>query len=131
MEQNNRINQVVNTAIENIKKVIDTDTIVGKSLQTEGGTIIPITKVSIGFVAGGGEYPAEDKQIKQTDNYPFAGGTGAGVCVQPIGFLVIKGGKVDLVKVDGSTPLNKFIENLPNTVEAITEAIKENKNAKN
>ncbi len=131
MEQKNRINQVVDTAIENIKKVIDTDTIVGKSLQTDGGTIIPITKVSIGFVAGGGEYPAEDKQIKQTENYPFAGGTGAGVCVQPIGFLVIKGGKIDLVKVDGSTPLNKFIENLPNTVEAITEAIKENKNAKN
>lgn len=129
--ENNRINQVVNTAIDNLKKVVDSDTIIGKKIETEGGIILPITKVSVGFVAGGGEYPADDKQIKQTENFPFAGGTGAGVCVQPIGFLVVANGKVNLLKVDGSTPLNKIIENIPKAAEAIAEAIKENKDAKN
>ncbi len=132
MEQKykNRIEQVVDSAIDNLKRVIDTDTIVGQKIETQSGSILPLTKVSIGFVAGGGEYSSDEKQVKQTENYPFAGGTGAGVCVQPIGFLVIENGKVSLLRVDGKTPLDKLIENIPKAAEAITEAIKDNKNEK-
>lgn len=125
MERSNKIEEIVNSAVEKIKKVIDSSTIIGEKIETKAGVVIPLTKVSIGFVAGGGEYSSDDKQIKSTGDYPFAGGTGAGVCVQPIAFLTIEGSKIGLIKVEGKTTLDKFIDIIPKVTEAVTDAIKE------
>ena len=99
IKQNNKIEEIMNSAIERIKNIIDTNTVVGEQIKTPKGFVIPLTKVSIGFVAGGGEYSSDDKQIKTTNAYPFAGGTGSGVCVQPIGFLSVEDGKINLIKL--------------------------------
>ena len=131
MEQKNRIEQIMNSAIEKLKGMVDSNTVVGEPISTPNGFVIPLTKVCIGFVAGGGEYSAGEKQIKTINNYPFAGGSGSGVSVQPIGFLCVEGSKINLIKVDGKTPLEKLIDNIPKVTEAITNAIKENKCEKN
>ena len=131
IKQNNKIEEIMNSAIERIKNIIDTNTVVGEQIKTPKGFVIPLTKVSIGFVAGGGEYSSDDKQIKATNAYPFAGGTGSGVCVQPVGFLSVEDGKINLIKLDDKTALEKVIDALPPITMAITSAIKENKCEKN
>ena len=131
IKQNNKIEEIMNSAIERIKNIIDTNTVVGEQIKTPKGFVIPLTKVSIGFVSGGGEYSSDDKQIKTTNAYPFAGGTGSGVCVQPIGFLSVEDGKINLIKLDDKTALEKIVDALPPLAMAITSAIKENKCEKN
>lgn len=126
---NNKIEDIMNSAVERIKNIIDTSTVVGEQIKTPTGFVLPLTKVSIGFVAGGGEYSSDEKQIKATNNYPFAGGTGSGVCVQPMGFLCVENGKISLIKMDDKSPLEKIIDTVPEVTMAITNAIKENKNA--
>lgn len=125
MEKSNKIQEIMNNAIEKIKNVMDTSTVVGEPIKTPSGYVIPLTKVSIGFVAGGGEYSADDKPIKTTGDYPFAGGTGAGVCVQPIAFLSVEDSKIGLIKVEGKTTLDKLVDIIPKVTESITDAIKE------
>lgn len=126
---NNKVEDIMNSAVERIKNIVDTSTVIGEQIKTPKGFVLPLTKVSIGFVAGGGEYSADEKQIKATNTYPFAGGTGSGVCVQPMGFLCVEDGKISLIKLDDKSPLEKIIETIPEVTMAITNAIKENKNA--
>lgn len=83
------IESVMSTTMENIRSMIDVNTIVGDAITTaDGSTVVPISRVSFGFVAGGGEYALSNRARDEQKPLPFAGGTGAGVTVQPIGFLV-------------------------------------------
>ena len=84
------IENIMTTTMENIRDMVDVNTVVGEAIATsDGSTVIPVSRVAFGFVAGGGEY----KCAKQAAEAPsFAGGTGAGVSVQPVGFIVINGG---------------------------------------
>jgi len=127
--------------MENIKEMIDVNTIVGDAVQTaDGSVIIPISKVSFGFVAGGGEYKEKSKDQRQGKNnsdgdsapssMPFAGGTGAGVSVNPIAFLVVGEGKIRLLPVQFSSPTDRIVELVPQLLEEIKSMIgqkKENK----
>ncbi|HNR05101.1 MAG TPA: GerW family sporulation protein, partial [Bacillota bacterium] len=83
------VQSLMKTTMENIKNMIDVNTVVGDAVETKDGTVIvPVSKVSFAFIAGGGEYTgATDKNEEDASKYPFAGGSGAGVTVQPIGFL--------------------------------------------
>ncbi len=95
-----------------------THTVVGEAVQTQdGSTIIPISKVSFGFVAGGGEYAMAHTQ--QTEEMPFAGGAGAGVSVQPVGFLVCSQNGVRLLSASCASPMERFVEMLPQALEGI------------
>ena len=110
----NRIEEVMNSAMENLRPLIDVDIVIGKAIEKEDITIIPLSKVTMGFVSGGGEYYSELKEIKKETEYPFSGGSGGGVSLHPIGFLIIKNGCVDLVKIDSKSALEKMIEALRN-----------------
>ena len=129
-KRTNKIEEIMNSAIDKIKNIVDTNTVVGEQIKTPTGFILPLTKISIGYVAGGGEYSAGEKQIKTINSYPFAGGTGSGVSVQPVGFLCVEDGKISLLKLDGKTPLEKIMDTIPHITEAITSAIKEKKDEK-
>jgi len=121
------------TTMENIKEMIDVNTIVGDAVETaDGNVIIPISKVSFGFVAGGGEYKDGNKDQKQgrgsvesesSSSLPFAGGTGAGVSVNPVAFLVVGGGNVRLLPARFRTSTDRFIEMLPQLIEDIQSMI--------
>ncbi len=133
------IENIMKTTMENIKDMIDVNTIVGDAVETaDGNVIIPISRVSFDFLAGGGEY--KDKKSKQsqssdggndsTSTMPFAGGTGAGVSVNPIAFLVVGGGKIKLLPVNFNTPADRIVELVPQIVEDIQSMLGYNKGNK-
>ncbi|MCY0882123.1 MAG: GerW family sporulation protein, partial [Firmicutes bacterium] len=92
------IEGLMQTALQSIKGMIDVNTIVGDPVKTpDGSTIIPISRVSVGFAAGGAEY-GPGPTLK--DRYPFGGGSGAGVSVHPVAFLVAYQGNVRLLTLE-------------------------------
>ena len=107
------IETIMSTTMENIRDMIDVNTVVGDAVTpAEGTVIIPISRVSFGFVAGGGEYSLKTPQPAAND-LPFAGGTGAGVTVQPMGFLVVKNDQVRLTPAQYYAPVDRVIEMIP------------------
>lgn len=107
------IETIMSTTMENIRDMIDVNTVVGDAVTpAEGTVIIPISRVSFGFVAGGGEYGLKTPQPVAGD-LPFAGGTGAGVTVQPMGFLVVKNDQVRLTPAQYYAPVDRVIEMIP------------------
>ena len=111
------IESLMGTSMESIREMVDVNTVVGDPVQTQdGSTIIPISKVSFGFVAGGGEYAGG--MPPQTD-MPFAGGAGAGVTVCPMGFLVCSPGGVRLLSASCASPMERMVEMLPQALESI------------
>ena len=123
----NKIKDVMDTAMENLKPLIDSNIIIGKTIKSDELEIIPITKVTLGFVSGGGEYYSELKEIRKETEYPFSGGCGGGVSVQPIGFIVVKKDKVELIKIDQKSAIEKLIEAIPEIANFISKNIsKEN-----
>ena len=118
--QQHPIDNMMQTTMENIRSMVDVNTVVGAPVTgTKGTTIIPISKVSFGFIAGGGEYAADESRSRSLANegFPFAGGTGAGVSVQPVGFLVVSGEEVRMLPAQPLTVADRMVELLPGVVE--------------
>ncbi|MGN1212738.1 MAG: GerW family sporulation protein [Christensenellales bacterium] len=119
--QDNKIENLMEQAIEKIKKIIDVDTIIGKPINCIDGTmIIPITKVSVGFVAGGGEYSQNIPPKNEQKQYPFAGGSTAGFSINPVGFLIGSGKNIKLVTMDHKNTFEEIVK----IVENITSKLK-------
>ena len=116
---NNKIKDVLDTAMDNLKPLIDSNIIIGKTIKSGDMEIVPITKVTLGFVSGGGEYYSELKEIRKETEYPFSGGCGGGVSVQPIGFLVVNKGCVELIKIEQRSAIEKLIELIPELTKFI------------
>lgn len=128
-EEEKTVTGFVSRTIEQIKSMVDSDVVVGKEIYHEDGKIVlPVSKVSVGFVSGGGEYGKENNKIA-----PYAGGSGAGFSVIPMGLVVVDNGKVDYVKISQAEPLMKLIDILPETINAILKKVnkKDNKDDKN
>ena len=114
------IDNMMQTTMENIRGMVDVNTVVGSPVTgTKGTTIIPISKVSFGFIAGGGEYTAEEGRGRSlpAEAFPFAGGTGAGVSVQPVGFLVVGDGTVKVLPAQSNSAMERVVELLPQLIE--------------
>jgi len=114
------IDTMMQTTMEQIRSMVDVNTVIGSPVTgAKGSTIIPISKVSFGFVAGGGEYTADDHRSRtvSSDNYPFAGGTGAGVSVQPVGFLVVAEDSVKVLPAQSNSAIDRIVELLPQLME--------------
>ena len=127
------IESIMTTTMENIRDMVDVNTVIGEPVTTQdGSTIIPISRVSFGFVAGGGEYrcPAPTKLADAAcERMPFAGGTGAGVTIQPMGFLVSSASSVRLLPAQPYAPADRIIELAPQLMCELKEFLK-NKNAR-
>ena len=121
------IESIMTTTMENIRDMVDVNTVVGEAIVTgDGSTVIPVSRVAFGFVAGGGEY----KGAKQAAGAPsFGGGTGAGVSVQPVGFIVVSEGQVRLLPAQAYAPVDRIIEMVPQLMAQIKTAL-ENRAAK-
>lgn len=128
---NSKIEEVMSAAMKNLRSLVDVDVVVGEPIKStsEKLTIIPLTKVSMGFVSGGGEYYSEIKELKKDREYPFSGGSGAGLSLQPIGFLVIDKTDVKIIKIDQKSAIEKLIEIVPEVANFISKNLnKSNKN---
>ena len=112
------IESLMGTSMESIREMVDVNTVIGDPVQTQdGSTIIPISKVSFGFVAGGGEYAGGVPA--QRDGMPFAGGAGAGVSVHPMGFLVCSQNGVRLLSASCASPMERIVEMIPQALEGL------------
>ena len=106
------IYNLIDGAMEKIKTIVDSSTVIGEKVITEDGTIIiPISRVSVGYVVGGGEY-ADLSARRVANHFPMAGGSSGGMSVSPVGFLVESKGEVKFVNVENKslyqTVLNLF-----------------------
>lgn len=119
MKSNHEQINEINDTLKHVKNIIDTDTIVGKEIKTSDGvTIIPISKVIVGYIGGGGEY--FDIKVKKNDA-PYASGCGTGAYIKPIGFLVVKNdNSVKFIEVDKNIDLNKIMEYAEKIVESLS-----------
>ncbi len=114
------------TAMNSIQDMIDVNTIIGEPIETSNNiVIIPISKVSFGFAAGGSEFKGEtvdeytkrDKEEQVQYRLPFGGGSGAGVTINPIAFLVIQQNNVKLMPVNHASSLDKLLDYVPDIIE--------------
>lgn len=114
------------TTLENIRDMIDVDTVIGEAITTQdGSTVIPISRVSFGFVAGGGEYRcAGQRHSDENNRMPFAGGTGAGVTVHPLGFLVSSQDSIRMLPAQVYAPTDRVIELVPQLMCEIKNMLK-------
>ena len=116
------IQGLMKTAMESIKDMVDVNTIVGDAVETPDGTvIIPISRVAFGFAAGGGDYPPEDSAATQAGQ-AFGGGSGAGVSVKPVGFLVCSPTNgVRFMPVDSNVLYDRIFDLVPQLINKISE----------
>ncbi|MDO4618951.1 MAG: GerW family sporulation protein, partial [Clostridia bacterium] len=117
---------IMDTAMSNIKSMIDVNTVVGNAVTTPDGTvIIPISTVSFGFGAGGSEVQVKKPNIVDGAQNPlFGGGAGGGANIKPVAFLVVGNGNVRLLPItETSSPVDKLIDLMPEMVDKVNNAI--------
>ena len=116
------------TAMNSIQDMVDVNTIIGEPIETSNNmVIIPISKVGFGFAAGGSEFKGETldeytkKEKEEAIQYrlPFGGGSGAGVSISPVAFLVVSPNNVKLLPVNHSSALDKLIDYVPDLMEKV------------
>lgn len=120
------IEGLMTTAMSSIQNMIDVNTIIGEPIETSNNmVIIPISKVSFGFAAGGSEFKGETieeynkKEKEESIQYrlPFGGGSGAGVTINPVAFLVVQSNTVKLLPVEHTSYIDKLLDYIPDLME--------------
>ena len=121
------IGNLMDTTMDKIKEMIDVNTIVGEPITAADGTlVIPVSKVSYGFAAGGSDLPT-----KKENKDCFGGGSGAGVTIQPVAFLTVYQGDVHLIPVDNSEcGADKLLGIIPDVVDTVKSIFKKDKKDK-
>lgn len=117
------IQGLISTAMEKIKEMVDVDTIIGDPITTaDGTTIIPVSKVSFGFASAGSDLPANiNKDL-------FGGGSGAGITIQPLAFIVIANGDVKLLQMSmNANSSNAVINLIPEVFDKLSALMKKDK----
>ena len=126
--ENHPIEGLMLTAMNSIENMIDVNTIIGEPIETANNVvIIPVSKVAFGFAAGGSEFKGEtideynkkDKDENVQYRLPFGGGSGAGVSINPIAFLVVENEKVRLLPINHSSCIDKLLDYVPDLFEKI------------
>lgn len=127
---NHPIEGLMVTAMNSIKDMIDVNTIIGDPIQTLNNiVIIPISKVSFGFAAGGSEFSGEtvdeyskrNKEEQIQYRLPFGGGSGAGVTINPVAFIVVNKDNVKLIPANHSSVIDKLIDYVPDLIEKTSQ----------
>lgn len=126
-KEQNPIQNILVSTLSNLKNIVDVDNVIGSPITlADKTTIIPISKVSVGFVSGGGQYNATD--VNKMPDYPFSGGSGSGYCISPLGFISVRAGEVKMINIDGKSGFDKLLETIPSVISSITEAKDDKKN---
>ncbi len=121
------IKGLMETAMQSIKEMVDVNTIVGNAVESKDGTIIiPISKVSFGFGAGGSEF-GEKKQMNPDATANFGGGSGGGASIDPVAFMVVGQGQIKLLPVNKpASPVEDVIDKVPTLIEKLVGTFKKN-----
>lgn len=127
---NHPLSDMLTSSMGKLRDMIDVNTVIGSPIAAGDVTIIPVTKVSIGYAAGGSDYA--------TKNYPpnrdnaFGGGTGGSIKVTPVAFLIVRGENVRMLPVaePASTSMDRLIEQLPDLIDKAESLLKQKRLAK-
>ena len=114
----NGVPGVLETTLQKIREMIDANTVMGTPITTpDGTTIIPVSKISMGFGGGGSDFNG-----KNGGNNPFGGGAGGGVKVTPVAFLIVQNGNVRMLPVaqPANTTADRLVEMIPDTLDKIS-----------
>jgi len=124
------IEGLMRTAMNSIQDMVDVNTIIGEPIETAGDImIIPISKVCFGFAAGGSEFNTEtldeykkkEKEEEMQYKLPFGGGSGAGVTINPVAFLVINKDNIKLMPINHISTMDKLIDYIPDILEKFSD----------
>ncbi|MEW6031347.1 MAG: GerW family sporulation protein [Bacillota bacterium] len=126
------IQGLMKTAMESIRDMVDVNTIVGDPVEAQDGSVImPVSRVSFGFAAGGAEYgsggrrsPEKAGESGGAYQLPFGGGSGAGVTIRPVGFLVVGQGQVRMLPVDGKAYYDRLIDLMPQVLQELSSIVR-------
>ncbi len=118
------IDEFTATALGSLRSMVDVNTIIGDPITTPDGTVIlPVSKVSFGYASGGSDLPGKQAEL-------FGGATGGGVTIQPLAFLVVSGGKVELLQMQSADNTGDRIVNaLPGLIDKIREFFQKKESA--
>ena len=122
-----KLPNMLESTIQKIREMLDVNTVVGTPITTpDGVTIIPVSKISVGFGGGGSDFAT-----KNAEN-PFGGGVGGGVKISPVCFLIVKDGNVRMISVPApaNTTTERIVEMLPDTLDKITAYLDSKKEGK-
>ena len=132
------IEHLMINAMNSIRDMVDVNTIIGEAIQAPNDiTIIPISKVTFGFASGGSEFNGEtldeytkkEKEEQVQYRLPFGGGSGAGVSINPVAFLVINGDNVKLLPVNHASAIDKLLDYVPDLMQKVNNLIDKNMQA--
>lgn len=122
--ENTNLGNLMGVTMSKIREMVDVDTVVGTPITTPDGiTIIPVSRVSCGFGGGGSDFPVKEKN-------GFGGGSGAGIRIDPIGFLIVKDGNVRMINIapPAVNTVDRVIEKAPELMDMIEEFLNKHKN---
>ena len=113
----NQVNNLLGVTMDKIKQMVDVNTVIGDPVTTpDGTTVIPVSRVSYGFASGGTDIPSKAQPAAGL----FAGGSGAGITISPIGFLTIRNGSVRMLQIEPYvSPMDRALEKLPELVDKL------------
>lgn len=121
MTNEHPVENLMKSTMENLRNMIDVNTVIGEAVETRDGSyIIPISKVTFGFASGGSEFGACSKSASNIDSkYPFGGGSGAGVTVKPVAFLVLRDDSVRVLPVDLDNAYDRIADSIPQVFDIV------------
>ncbi|HBF36190.1 MAG TPA: sporulation protein YtfJ [Firmicutes bacterium] len=128
------IEGLMKTAMQNIKEMVDVNTILGDPVETlDGSVIVPISRVTFGFAAGGSEFEANMAKAKEKDRstepmengkkFPFGGGSGAGITINPVAFLVVGKEQTKLLPIESNVLVDRILDSAPQLLDKLHEFI--------
>ena len=132
MEKNHPISDLMATTMQKIREMVDVNTIVGTPIQTgDGVTLIPVSRLSFGFASGGSDFATKDQKPDAENS--FGGGSGAGVNISPVAFLIVRGDNVKLLPVapPAGSAVDRVVELVPELFDKVTDYLEKNKKEDN
>lgn len=132
MGENHPIEGLMETAMESLKSMVDVNTILGDPVETpDGSIIVPVSRVCFGFAAGGSEFDkSQQNKTAEQEQFPFGGGSGGGISLNPVAFLVVGNNQVRLLPVNNSAIYDRIIDMVPTIVDQIQGVMKSKQPAK-
>lgn len=123
MEHNHPVNEIMETTIQKVKEMVDANTVVGTPIQSGEITLIPVSRISIGFATGGTEIPTKAARNDGKEN--FGGGGGAGVKVEPVAFVVIDGSSVKILPMalPAEGTADRIVELVPEVINKVSDML--------
>jgi len=118
------IGELTDNSMKNLRALVDANTVIGSPVTTpDGTTILPVSKVAFGYGSGGGDLPSSQKQM-------FAGGSGGGVTITPMAFLIIKNGEIKILQIQSfSNTADRVVDMVPDVIDKVKGFVEGRKTA--